>query len=191
STGEGGIITTDDDAFAERLRRLRHQGMSLSDYARHNASPTTFEEYPEIGFNYRITDVQAAIGCAQLDRLDEILMRRKAVAERYTEALADHPLLVAPHVPANAEPNWQSYQVLLRKGGAAERNVLMERLHAQGIPTRRAVMASHREAPYRAMGARLPHTEDIADRGLQLPMHPGLGDDQFDHVIDSLRRLVP
>ena len=83
TTAEGGMITTDDAALAERLRRLRHQGMSLSDYARHAGPPTQFESYPEIGYNHRITDIQAAIGLAQLDRLDDILERRRAVAARY------------------------------------------------------------------------------------------------------------
>ena len=96
TTGEGGMIVTDDRAFAERLRRLRHQGMSLSDFFRHNAAPTIFESYPEIGYNFRITDIQAAIGLAQLDRLDEILARRRAVAEQFQRALADHPVFVRP-----------------------------------------------------------------------------------------------
>src|SRR5262245_27530482 len=79
TTGEGGMIVTDDGVFAERLRRLRHQGMSLSDFARHNTQPTVFEDYPEIGYNFRITDIQAAIGLVQLDRLAELLARRRAV----------------------------------------------------------------------------------------------------------------
>ena len=66
------MIVTDDSELAERLRRLRHQGMSLSDFTRHGMSPTVFESYPEIGYNYRITDIQAGIGLAQLDRLDDI-----------------------------------------------------------------------------------------------------------------------
>lgn len=82
TTAEGGMITTDDAALAERLRRLRHQGMSLSDYARHAGPPTPFESYPEIGYNHRITDIQAAIGLAQLARLDYILEQRRAVAAR-------------------------------------------------------------------------------------------------------------
>lgn len=73
STGEGGMIVTDDAEFAARLRRLRHQGMSISDFQRHSLSPTTFETYPEVGFNYRMTDIQAAIGNCQLERLDDIL----------------------------------------------------------------------------------------------------------------------
>src|SRR5262249_22541556 len=88
--GRGGIIITNDDEFAARLRRLRHQGMSLSDFERHRATATTFESYPEIGYNFRMTDIQAAIGLCQLDRLDEMLAARRRVAERYTSFLSDH-----------------------------------------------------------------------------------------------------
>jgi perosamine synthetase len=190
TTGEGGMIVTNDRALAERLRRLRHQGMSLSDFARHNASPTMFEEYPEIGYNFRITDIQAAIGLAQLDRLDDLLARRRAVAERYQRALARHPVFIPPHVPAELLPNWQSYQIALRPDSPVTRNAVMERLHTMGIPTRRGVMASHLELPYRAMGAVLPNTETIAATTLQLPMHPALSAVQQDRVLAALAAVV-
>ena len=135
TTGEGGMILTDDGDLAARLRRQRHQGMSLSDYERHGGSPTAFETYPEVGYNFRITDVQAAIGVAQLKRLPEALTRRRLVAERYSAALSNHPWLEPPFVPADLTPNWQSYQVRLHRDAPLSRNGLMEALHAQGIPT--------------------------------------------------------
>jgi perosamine synthetase len=186
TTGEGGMIVTNDGAFAERLRRLRHQGMSLSDFARHNAPPTVFEEYPEIGYNFRITDIQAAIGLVQLKRLDELLARRRAVAERYQHALANHPVFIPPHVPPKMSPNWQSYQIALRLGSRMTRDSVMDRLHKMGIPTRRGVMASHLEPPYRSTGAMLPNTEILAASTLQLPMHPALDSVQQDHVLAAL-----
>jgi perosamine synthetase len=190
TTGEGGMIVTNDRALAKRLRRLRHQGMSLSDFARHNASPIMFEEYPEIGYNFRITDIQAAIGLAQLDRLDDLLARRRAVAERYQRALARHPVFIPPHVPAELLPNWQSYQIALRPDSPVTRNAVIERLHTMGIPTRRGVMASHLELPYRVMGAVLPNTEIIAATTLQLPMHPALSSVQQDRVLAALDAVV-
>jgi perosamine synthetase len=190
TTGEGGMIVTDDAALAERLRRLRHQGMSLSDFARHDAAPTVFESYPEIGYNFRITDIQAAIGLAQLDRLDEILERRRRVAERYEAAFANHPVIQAPHVPPQMSPNWQSYQIMVRPGAAVDRNAVMDSLHANGIPTRRGVMASHLEPPYRSMGAVLPNTEMLAAQTLQLPMHPALDFAQQDRVLAALEAAV-
>jgi perosamine synthetase len=189
TTGEGGIIVTDDADFAARLRRLRHQGMSLSDFQRHGMSPTTFEEYPEVGFNFRITDIQAAVGLGQLDRLPDILARRRAVAERYDAELADLPLQL-PHVPEGMVPNWQSYQAAVLADGPVGRNALMEALHERGIPTRRGVMASHLEAPYRDDRASLPVTEDVHRRAFQLPIHPALTGSQQGAVIAALRDLL-
>jgi perosamine synthetase len=190
TTGEGGMIVTNDRAFAERLRRLRHQGMSLSDFARHNASPIVFEEYPEIGFNFRITDIQAAVGLAQLDRLDDILARRRAVAEHYQRALAGHPVFIPPHVPAGLAPNWQSYQIALRSDAPVTRNAVMECLHTMGIPTRRGVMASHLEPPYSKSGATLPNTERLAATTLQLPIHPALTRSQQDRIVVALGAAI-
>jgi perosamine synthetase len=190
TTAEGGMIVTDDSDLADRLRRLRHQGMSLSDFARHNISPTVFESYPEIGYNYRITDIQAGIGLAQLDRLDDILARRRAVADRYQRGLAGNHAYVPPPVPSGLSPNWQSYQIALAPHAPLTRNALMERLHAMGIPTRRGVMASHLEPPYRGTGAILPNTETAAATTLQLPMHPALSPGQQDRVLAALDAVV-
>ena len=189
TTGEGGIIITNNAEFAARLRRLRHQGMSLSDFERHQARATTFESYPEIGYNFRMTDIQAAIGLCQLDRLDEMLAARRRVAERYTAFLSNHPYLEPPFVPPHVTPNWQSYQIRVRAGGRFDRNGLMEALHAAGIATRRGVMASHLEPPYRAMNARLPATEAAADECLQLPIHAGMGEAETEWVLSVLEQI--
>ena len=189
TTAEGGMITTDDAELAEHLRRLRHQGMSLSDYTRHGGPPTRFENYPEIGYNHRITDIQAAIGLAQLDRLDDMLERRCAVAARYGAYLSGHPFLIAPHVPAGLLPNWQSYQIRLREGGWS-RNEVLDRLFELGIPTRRGVMASHLEPPYRRDATRLPRTESTAASTLQLPMHPELTPEHQDRVLTALDAIT-
>jgi perosamine synthetase len=189
STAEGGMITTDDTALAERLRRLRHQGMSLSDYARDGAPPTQFESYPEIGYNHRITDIQAAIGLVQLDRLDEMLEARRLVAARYTDYLSGHPVLTPPHVPAGLLPNWQSYQVRLREECGWTRNAVMDRLFEMGVPTRRGVMASHLEPPYQRSAPRLRQTESTAASTLQLPIHPRLNREQQDRVLTALDLL--
>jgi perosamine synthetase len=186
TTAEGGMITTDDTELAERLRRLRHQGMSLSDYARDGGPPTQFERYPEVGYNHRITDIQAAIGLAQLDRLDYILERRRTVAARYGAYLSGHPAFIAPHVPPGLIHNWQSYQVRLREDTGWSRNAVMDRLFEMGIPTRRGVMASHLEPSYRRNAPFLPLTESAAVSTLQLPMHPELTLEQQDRVLNAL-----
>jgi len=190
TTGEGGMIATDDGDLAARLRRQRHQGMSLSDFERHGASPTTFETYPEVGYNFRMTDVQAAIGVVQLGRLEEMIARRRSIAQRYTEALYRFQWIQPPHVPADVEPNWQSYQIRLQPDAPLSRNGLMEALHALGIPTRRGVMASHLEAPYRAAAPSLPSTEDAAANCLLLPLHPALELSDADAVVDAIGRAL-
>jgi perosamine synthetase len=187
--GEGGMILTNDGDFAARLRRQRHQGMSLSDFERHGASPTTFETYPEIGYNFRITDIQAGVGLCQLDRLDAMLAARTAGAQRYISGLGNHPHIEVPHVPDYVTPNWQSFQVRVRPGGPMSRNEVMEGLHAQGIPTRRGVMASHQEKPYQGFAAKLPHTDAAAAECIQLPMHAGLSLEDADAVIAALNRI--
>lgn len=189
TTGEGGVITTHDAKMAERLRMLRHQGMSISDFARHNAKPTVFESYPEIGYNFRITDIQAAIGLAQLDRLDAMLTARREIAARYDRAFSQMPDLQLRAAPAGLESNWQSYMLLLRESARVSRNDLMDRLHELGVPTRRGVMASHLEAPY-AGQAKLPVTEHVAAQSFQLPMHPGLTEMQQTRVIAALRKVL-
>ncbi|WP_085444604.1 DegT/DnrJ/EryC1/StrS family aminotransferase [Magnetofaba australis] len=191
TTGEGGMILTDDAELAERVRRLRNQGMSLSALERHNAGPTTFESYPEIGYNARMTDIQAAVGNVQLARLDDLITARSAVADRYNARLAGHPLLMAPHAPEGMTPNWQSYQVTLKQGGLAQRNALMEQLHAAGVGTRRGVMPSHREGPYAESAPPLPHTEFAADCCILLPMHAEMTPAQADAVMDVVDRCAP
>lgn len=189
TTGEGGVITTHDAKFAERLRMLRHQGMSASDFARHNARPTAFETYPEVGFNFRITDIQAAVGLVQLDRLETMLQARKDIAARYNRAFSQMPDLTLRAEEDGVECNWQSYMLVLKDNARVSRNELMDKLHDLGIPTRRGVMASHLEAPY-AGQANLPMTERIAATSLQLPMHPGLTEIQQTRVIAAVRKVL-
>jgi perosamine synthetase len=186
TTGEGGMILTNDAGLAARLRRLRHQGMSLSDFERHEADPTTFESYPEIGYNFRMTDIQATIGVCQLARLDDLLARRRKIARRYIAALATHRFLAPPHVPEHVTPNWQSFQVRVRPNSPFGRTALMARLHAEGISTRRGVMASHLEPPYRDVGYHLPATERAADECLQLPMHAGMSEADANTVLAGI-----
>lgn len=190
TTGEGGMIVTHDDAFAERLRRQRHQGMSLSDFERHGGLPTNFETYPEIGYNFRITDIQAAVGNSQLDRLDEMLARRRQVAETYLSGLRDQPFIGLPHVPDTVAHNWQSFQIRLFPGAPLSRNGFMEALHGAGVENRRGVMASHLEPPYRHMKTHLPETERAAAECVQLPMHSGLSTDEASRVCETIRNLL-
>jgi perosamine synthetase len=190
TTGEGGMITLQDPELAARLRQLRQHAMDVSDLARHGARDVVIESYPERGWNYRMTDMQAALGLCQLELLDHILGERRRLAERYTAAIERIPALAPPYEPGYAERTWQSYAVTLSADAPVGRNELMRRLLLDGVPTRRGVMAIHREPAYAGSGAELPQTDAASGRSLLLPIFPGLTEAQQDHVIDRLAAHV-
>jgi perosamine synthetase len=186
TTGEGGMIAVNDPVVAERLRRLRQHAMDVSDLARHGAKDVVIEGYPERGWNMRMTDMQAALGLCQLELLDEILAARTRLAARYTEAIEDIPFLAPPYDPPYAERTWQSYALRLLPGAPVGRTELMRRLLADGIPTRRGVMAIHEERAYAGAPAHLPNTEAATRDSFMLPLFPGMTEEQQDHVIGRL-----
>ena len=188
TTGEGGMITTNDENIAERLRRVRQHAMSLSDVARHSARRIVTETYDEVGFNYRMTDMQAAIGITQLNRLDDLLARRRYLAARYTTALQGIDWLQTPTMPANCLHNYQSYMVRLTGDMAVKRDKVMQELLEKNISTRRAIMAIHREQPYcsERWNSCLPNTDLTTDTGLILPLFHQMADVEQDYIIESL-----
>jgi dTDP-4-amino-4,6-dideoxygalactose transaminase len=186
TTGEGGMITVHSPAVAERLRRLRAHAMDVSDLTRHAAREVVIERYPERGFNVRMTDMQAALGLCQLELLDMILAKRERLAQRYTAALGEITGLEPPYDPPYARRTWQSYCVRVTSQSAVGRTELMRRLLGDGIPTRRGVMAIHREAAYNGTAGDLPHTDAAARDVLMLPLFPDLTFEQQDHVITRL-----
>jgi perosamine synthetase len=191
TTGEGGMITVRDSELAERLRRLRQHSMSLSDVARHSVTKITHETYDEVGYNFRMTDMQAAIGLVQLNRLEGFLAKRRLFAGRYDEALRSLSWLQTPVVPANSVHNYQSYMVRVLGGSRSKRDEIMQELLEQGVSTRRAIMAIHREAPYQAAArdAELPNTNMVTDSGLILPLYHEMSEAEQDHVIDALHGI--
>ena len=190
TTGEGGMIAVHDTELAERMRRLRAHAMDMSDLARHRAKDVIFEAYPEPGFNLRMTDIQAALGLCQLNALDYVLARRRYLAERYTEALEWVPGLEPPFDPPYAVRTWQSYCVRVTERAKVGRTELMRRLLADGISTRRGVMAIHREPAYRHLARPLPHTDAAARDVLMLPLFPDMSDEEQDYVMDRLATHV-
>ena len=186
TTGEGGLITTDDDAAAERLRALRSHGVSVSAFARHASGTTDIEEYREVGWNYRMTDVQAAIGVVQLRKLDGILAERRRLAQRYNRLLAVDPRLETPYSPPDRPHTYQSYCVWLH--GGVSRADVMAHMADRGIATRRGVMASHLEPFYREMypTLSLPVTEAATAETLLLPLYVGMTESEQDEVVEAL-----
>ena len=189
TTGDGGMVTTRHAAWDERVRRARQHGMSVPDTVRHAATRVVVESYPTLGFNYRLTDIQAAVGREQLKRLAAMVERRRQLAHRYHERLRGLSEVVPPVEPPFARSNWQTYCVVLAAG--LDQTAVMQQMLDAGVATRRGVMCAHREASYPAdtwrAGSVLRTSEDIQHRGLMLPLYHDMTDDDQDRVVAALR----
>lgn len=192
TTGDGGMITTSRADYAERLRLLRQHGMSVNDRVRHESKTVLFEDHLEVGYNYRMTDIQAAVGIRQLERLDWIVQEREKIALRYLAAFSDIPYIRLPRVPEGCETNWQSFSIYLKPECPVSRNDLMQRLLDKGIATRRGVMTAHRETAYltRMPGISLPASEDACDRSIIIPLYVPMPDEETDMVIAEFRKAI-
>lgn len=187
TTGEGGMLTTSNPEFDRNFKRLRQHSMSVPDTVRHSSPQVIFEDYLEVGFNYRMTDVQAAVGRKQLQRLPELVARRRAHASRYAELLGNIEGLSLPAEPEWAHSNWQSYCV--RLPNHVDQKEVMQNLLDQGIATRRGIMCSHREAPYLNGKQRhdLRQSELAQDHSILLPIYAQMSDDDLVSVADTLK----
>ena len=189
-TGDGGMVTTNNPEYAEQLRLLRQHGMNVSDTARHGARNVIIEEYPVLGYNYRLTDLQAAVGIEQMKRLDGLVRRRVELAIRYNRLLSDYHCLQTPYIPAYAAPNFQSYSITLKDDCHIERDRLWQTLLDAGVAAKRGVMTIHRERSYTETYGRqfLPLTEKASDSSLLLPLFPQMTVAEQDHVVATLGR---
>jgi dTDP-4-amino-4,6-dideoxygalactose transaminase len=186
TTGEGGMLTTSDGSIAARLRRLREHGMDISAADRHRSQQPVIEHYIEVGFNFRMTDIQAAIGLVQLRKLAEMVARRRVLARRYHELLSGIPDLLTANDPPYGETNYQSFWVLLPRVSAASRDDLMRLLADAGISARRGIMAAHLEPAYAGSKASLPVTERLTERSLILPLFHEMTESQQEHVVSVM-----
>jgi len=193
STGDGGMITTGSGDVDARLRLLRQHGMSVPDRVRHQSSQVVFEEYPMLGFNYRLTDIQAAIGREQLSRLPDIVSRRRELAARYAASLRDIAGVAAPCEPEWARSNWQSYAIRLRPG--LDQYTVMQRMLDEGVATRRGAMNAHGEAAYpagtwRTTADGLARSEEALRTSIVLPLYHDMTVDDQTRVVAALARAV-
>ena len=188
TTGEGGMVVISNEDFARRIHRLRDHGVNINAADRHASLEPVLEEFPETGYNYRLSDIQAAVGLVQLTRLDRIVARRRELAHRYQQRLADIPGIRTATDPPFGETNYQSFWIVLGKDFPLTRNDLLRKLMSHGISARRGFMAAHLEPAY----SDIPHrdlrvTEHLTHQSIILPLFHELSGDQQDKVIEVLR----
>lgn len=204
TTGDGGMITTGNAEWDKRFRLWRQHGMGVSDTVRHGASEVILESYLELGYNYRMSDIQAAVGREQLKRLPEIVNRRREQVERYCRLLVDIPGLKLPQEPDWARSNWQSFCVRLPE--SVNQRAAMQVLLDVGIASRRGIMCAHREPAYvtepwscgKGPGAcgcapgtcrRLQESERAQDRSILLPLYHLMTEADQDRVAAAMRKV--
>jgi dTDP-4-amino-4,6-dideoxygalactose transaminase len=184
--GEGGVITTDNDSIAARARATACFGMQ-SAFARQAAAGLTIPSFTTLGYNYKLSDVLAAMATVQLRRLDEFTSRRRQLANRYGALLAGVPGVTGPETPTDREPTWQTYAVTV--DAALDRDTIILALRDQGIGCNIGTYAMHREPVY-GTKADCPVSRSLYERHLALPMFPDLTDDQQDYVVETLSKVV-
>ena len=192
STGDGGMITTKHKEWETKFRLWRQHSMSVTDTVRHSSNEVIFETYPELGYNYRLTDVQAAMGREQLKRLPELITRRRALASGYVELLGNIPGLRVPFEPEWARSNWQSYCVRLPANISQKR--IMQLMRDGGVATARGIMCAHREPayekePWGAAGS-LAQSERAQDECILLPLYHHLTYEDQQVVASTLRSAL-
>jgi len=192
TTGEGGMITTNDGELAAKARTLRSTGASISDLDRHHAKGALVQTYEDIGYNYRMTDIQAAIGLVQMKKLPVMLEQRAAQARFYADAFRNVEEIEPPYVPPYATHAYSSYMIRLRPTAHVSRDTVLETMARRGISCRIGIQPLHHEPFYRERyaGVRFPATEEAARTTLFLPIFPGLTEAEQQRVIDELIATV-
>lgn len=192
TTGEGGMLTTSRKEWADRARRLREHAMSVSASDRQASVLAPAEEYEEIGFNYRMTDLQAALGIVQLGRLSEVVRRRREIAAGYAAELGEVPGLRLVADPPWGQTNYQSLWMEVEPGFTTGRDEVLELLAEAGISARRGIMAAHRQPAYRNRANRtaLPVSERLTDNTLILPVFHQMTDAELSLVIETVRAVA-
>jgi dTDP-4-amino-4,6-dideoxygalactose transaminase len=196
TTGDGGMLTTNNPEYDREFRLLRQHYMDVPDTTRHSSSEVLFESYPGLGYNYRMTDIQGSMGRVQLSRLPEIVRSRRRLAQRYHERLVGIEGLGLPVEPAWARSNWQSFCVRLPEG--CDQRAVMQNMLDAGIATRRGVMCIHREDAYPRESWRsasgedhnLGHSEYAQDHAIVLPLYSQMSEEQQDRVVSNLAESV-
>jgi perosamine synthetase len=204
TTGDGGMLTTSNPEWDEKFRLWRQHGMSVPDTVRHGSKQVIFETYPVLGYNYRMTDIQAAVGREQLKKLPQIISKRRQLAEKYQELLANVSGIEIPTEPVWAKSNWQSYCIKL--ADHINQVEVMQKLLDQGIATRKGIMCAHREEAYQYQPwscgitynscdcipgkcERLKFSEQLQNHSLILPLFPAMVLEQK-QICNTLKSII-
>jgi len=199
TTGDGGMITTNDDQIASNLRLWRQHGMSVSDVIRHNSREVRNETYDCLGYNYRMTDIQAAVGREQLTKLNKIVNIRRNVAQKYNELLDSISEIEAPIEEYDCRSNWQSYSIMLLKTKNISK--IRQQMLSNGIATRNGIMCAHSEKVYQNEPCTwsgkndghklyLPVSEDIMNHTIILPLHHQLMENNICFIVEKLKEAI-
>ena len=190
TTGDGGMLTTRDANLAERFKLLRQHAMSVSDRQRHESPDVVFEEYLEPAFNFRLTDLQAAVGRPQLARLDAIVGERRTIAARFVDAFSRSAVVSPLQELPWSRTNWQSFPVFLRPGAPLTQRAALQHLLDRGVACKRGVSNAHQEPAYTGRGSwALPESEWLRDNTILLPLFHGMTQTEQDCVIDAVMTL--
>jgi len=205
TTGDGGMLTTNNPDYQSQFRLLRQHGMSVSDATRHTSKQVIVESYVSLGYNFRLTDIQASVGREQIKRLPGLIEERRELARRYAQLLKDIPGIGLPEEPEYARSNWQSYCIRLPR--QLDQLMVMQQMLDLGIATRRGVMCAHREPAYPpgtwSCGieenacdckdftcTRLRETEIAQDTGLIIPMYNQMAEYDQERVVSALKDVL-
>ena len=191
TTGDGGMITTSRLDYYERLKKLRQHGMSVNDRVRHTSKKVIFEKYKELGYNYRLTDIQASVGIQQLKKLNVIVQKRREIASIYNQAFKDISCIDLPKDNRYSISNFQSYSIMLKRNCPIKRNELMQKLLDYGIATRKGIMLAHKEEAYTNFGCKnLKHSEFLSDNSIILPLYVPMSKNDIDFVIKTFINII-
>ncbi len=198
TTGEGGMLVTDEDAIADRARRMRLHGLSRDAWKRYSAGGTWYYEIEDVGFKYNLTDLAAAIGIVQLARAEDLRRERERVARAYATLASELGLLDLVELPAEADPGdvhaWHLYPIRLRSGLGVSRADVIERLREMGIGTSVHFIPLHLHPYYRRTYGYRPADLPVAtaeyEREISLPIYPDLSDAEVERVAASLKRAI-
>jgi perosamine synthetase len=195
TTGEGGMVTTNDDKLADHIQMLRNHGASISEEQRHKGpKPYILPDFNMMGFNYRMTDLQGAVGVVQLKKLDSFINERSERANFYSKELADVDWLRTPQYSDDYKHGWQSYVTFVHPDKAPmSRNEIMEYLQQQGISTRPGTHAVHMlnyyHQKYKIKPADYPGAQKANDYSMAIPLHNRMEAEDYNYVVDVLKSI--